>query len=128
MPHFTSIQSSTNPRSDQRLDHETLDLVLDGADLVGKLTGLVAGDAASNHGARDTGRTAKGHLARDVDILQISQSRRSIALRVWFSYRDVLVLGEQRQVKNNRERSGVRSQDDQLGGTAIESLGGCRGN
>lgn len=51
-----------------RLDHETLDLGLDGADLVGELGGLVGGDAASNNGAADTGGATKSDLAGDIDV------------------------------------------------------------
>lgn len=50
------------------LDHETLDLVLDGADLSGQVTGLVGGDGGSDDGAGDTGGTAKSHLAGNVDV------------------------------------------------------------
>lgn len=44
------------------LQHKTLNLGLDGADLVGQLGGLVGGDGASDDGTADTGGTAKGHL------------------------------------------------------------------
>ena len=64
--HFESIQFRTCLRN--ILDHETLDLVLDGTDLSGQVTGLVGGDGAGNDGARNTGGTAESHLAGDVDV------------------------------------------------------------
>lgn len=73
------------------LDGESLDLVLEGADGAGELRALVGGDAASNDGAGDTAGTAKGGLGLDVNV------------------GDVLVLGKEGKVENDRERVGVRS-------------------
>lgn len=53
---------------DDILDHETLDLVLDGADLGGQVTGLVGSDGGSNHGTGDTSGTAKSHLTGNVNV------------------------------------------------------------
>lgn len=50
------------------LDHETLDLVLDGTDLSGQVTGLVGSDRGSDDGAGDTSGTAESHLAGDVNV------------------------------------------------------------
>lgn len=76
---------------EDRLDHETLDLDLDGADLVGKLTGVVGGDGDSDNGAADTASTTKGHLGGDVDV------------------GNVLVLAKEREVENNGQRGGANS-------------------
>lgn len=91
------------------LDHQTLDSGLDGADLVGQLGGLVGGDRASNHGAGDTGGTAQSHLAGDVDV------------------GNVLVLSEEGQVQDDSQGGGIGGEDDNLGGTAVKSLGGLVG-
>ena len=88
------------------LDHQTLDLVTDGANLGVQVTGLVGGDAGRNNGTRNTGSTAESQLAGDVDV------------------RNVLVLAEERKVENDGERGGVGSENHELGGTAVEGLGG----
>lgn len=91
------------------LNHQTLDSSLDGADLVGQLGGLVGGDRASNHGARDTGGTAQSHLAGNVDV------------------GNVLVLSEEGQVQDNSQGRGIGGEDDDLGGTTVQGLGGLVG-
>ena len=50
------------------LDHESLDLVLEGADLAHEVGGLVGGDAAADDSAADTAGTAESHLAGDVNL------------------------------------------------------------
>lgn len=50
------------------LDHESLDLVLEGADLAHEVGGLVGGDAAADNCAADTAGAAKSHLAGDVNL------------------------------------------------------------
>jgi hypothetical protein len=55
------------------LDHEALDLVLEGADLAHEVGGLVGGDAAADDSAADTAGTAKSHLAGDVNLEEKSQ-------------------------------------------------------
>lgn len=50
------------------LDHETLDLVLQRADLAHEIGSLVGGDGAANDGSADTAGTAKSHLGWDVDL------------------------------------------------------------
>ena len=50
------------------LDHEALDLVLEGADLAHEVGGLVGGDAAADDSAADTAGTAESHLAGDVNL------------------------------------------------------------
>ena len=89
------------------LDHEPLNLVLDGPDLSHEVASLVGGDASSDHRTRDTSRAAQGELAGDEDVA------------------GVLVLTQERDVEQNGERGGVGREDDQLGSTAIEGLGGC---
>lgn len=57
------------------LDHESLDLVLEGADLAHEVGGLVGGDAAANNCAADTTGAAKSHLAGDVNLrIKVSKS------------------------------------------------------
>ena len=87
-----SRYSSTNPpASTDCLDHQALDLGLDGADLVGELTGIVGGDRHSDDGTADTAGTAKGHLGGNVDV------------------GDVLVLAQKGQVENDGQRSGAKA-------------------
>lgn len=92
-----------------RLDHEALDLVLEGTDLVHEVGGLVGGDGSGNDGAGDTAGTAESHLGGNVDV------------------RDVLVLAEKRKVHENGEGSGVGSEEDDLRSTTVEGLGGLVG-
>lgn len=94
---------------DGDLDHETLDLVLEGADLVHEVRSLVGGDGSGDDGARDTAGTTKSHLGGDVDV--------------W----DVLVLAEEGQVHEDGEGSSVSGQEDDLGDTTVEGLGGLVG-
>lgn len=56
------------------LDHESLDLVLERADLAHEVGGLVGGDAAGDDSAADTAGTAESHLAGDVDLESQCQS------------------------------------------------------
>ena len=56
------------PIVEDRLDHEALDLVLEGADLAHEVGGLVGGDAAANDSAADTAGAAESHLAGDVNL------------------------------------------------------------
>jgi len=58
----------TFPIAEDRLDHEALDLVLEGADLAHEVGGLVGGDAAADDSAADTAGTAESHLAGDVNL------------------------------------------------------------
>lgn len=67
------------------LDHESLDLVLDGADLAHEVGGLVGGDGGGDDGAGDTAGTAESHLAGNVDV------------------RDVLILSDEGQVEEDGE-------------------------
>lgn len=39
--------------------------------------------------------------------------------------RSVLVLAEQRKMEQDRQRRGISREDDELGSTTVESLGGC---
>lgn len=91
------------------LQHKSLDLVLEGADLAHQVTGLVGGDAGGDDGAGDTAGTAESELAGDEDVDA------------------VLVLGQKGDVHDDGERGGVGGEDDQFGGTAVEGLGGCCG-
>lgn len=92
-----------------RLDLETLNLVLEGADLAHEVGGLVRGDAAGNDSASDTAGAAESHLRGDVDV------------------GDVLVLAEKGKVEQNGEGAGVSSKDDDLADTAVEGLGSLVG-
>lgn len=92
------------------LDHETLNLVLDGADLAHKVTSLVGSDTGGDHRTGDTGGPTQGELAGDIDI------------------RHILVLSKERQVKENGQGRGVGSQDDDLSSSAVKGLGGCSKN
>lgn len=105
-PKDPSIIKPYNPLT-SLLDHETLNLVLNGSDLAHKVTSLVGSDAGRDHRARHTSGPTQGELAGDVDV------------------GDVLVLSEEGQVKQDGQGGGVRGQDDDLGGSAIEGLGGC---
>lgn len=40
--------------------------------------------------------------------------------------RSVLVLAEQRKMEQDSQGGGISREDDKLGGTTVESLGGCR--
>lgn len=91
------------------LDLEPLNLVLEGADLAHEVGGLVGGDRAGDDSASDTAGAAKGHLGGNVDV------------------GNVLVFAEEGQVKENSQRAGVGGQDDDLGDTAVEGLGGLVG-
>lgn len=86
------------------LDHQTLDLVTDGADLGVQVTGLVGGDGAGNDGTGDTSGATESHLGGNVDV------------------GDVLVLTEKRQVQNDGQRGSVGGQDDEVGGTTVTQL------
>lgn len=87
------------------LDHEPLNLVLDGPDLSHEVASLVGGDASSDHRTRDTGRPAQSKLAGHEDI------------------RSILVFTKKGDVQKDSERIGVRSEDDDFRGTTIECLG-----
>lgn len=51
--------------------------------------------------------------------------RGSLTYLAWdINVRDVLVLAQKRQMEQDRERRGIRGQDDQLRGTTIQGLGG----
>jgi len=103
------IQKFHESHASSILDHQTLNLVLQVADGGSQVRSLVGGDAAGDHSTRDTGSTTESNLAGNVDI------------------RNVLVLAQQGQVQNDRQRSGVGGQDDDLGGSAVEGLGGLVG-
>lgn len=91
------------------LDHESLDLILQAPDLVHQVAGLVGGDASSDDCSADATGATKGGLGWNVDVGH------------------VLVLTEERQVQEDGQRSGVGSEDDDLGDAAVESLGGLVG-
>ena len=86
------------------LDHQTLDLVTDGANLGVQVTGLVGGDGTGDDRAGDTSGTTEGHLGGNVDV------------------GNVLVLTEKGQVKDDGKGGGVGSQDNQVGGTTVTHL------
>lgn len=81
----------------RRLDLETLDLVLEGADLAHQVRRLVGCYAAGDNSASDAAGTSESHLGRDVDV--------------WH----VLVLAEEREMEEDREWGSVRRKNDELG-------------
>jgi hypothetical protein len=89
----------------RRLDLQTLDLVLEGADLAHEVRGLVGGDGRGDDGAGDTAGTAKSHLGGDVDVGH------------------VLVLAQEGQVEEDGQGGGVGGEDDDLGDTTVEAVG-----
>lgn len=91
VPPHLEIFLHKSPASTDCLDHQALDLGLNGADLVGELTGIVGGDRHSDDGTADTAGTAKGHLGGNVDV------------------GDVLVLAQKGQVENDGQRSGAKA-------------------
>jgi len=94
---------------EDHLDHEALDLVLEGADLAHEVGGLVGRDAAADDSAADTAGAAKSHLAGNVNV------------------GSVLVLAKKRQVEENGQRRSVGGEDDNLRDTSVEGLGGLVG-
>lgn len=105
-----SESPATSTQNPNDLDHESLNLILQAPDLVHEITGLVGGDASGDDGSADTASTAESGLRWDVDV------------------GDVLVLAEQRQVQQDGEGSGVGGEDDDLGNTAVQGLGGLVGS
>lgn len=88
-----------------RLDGKTLDLVAEGLDLARELAGLVGVDGRGNDGAADAAGAAEQRLAGDVDVGR------------------ALVLAQQRDVQQDRERLRVGGQDGNLAGAAVQRLG-----
>lgn len=97
--------SVLHPSTGDVLDHQSLDLVLESADLVHEIRRLVGGDAGRDDGAGDTAGAAERGLGGNVDI--------------WH----VLVLAEEGKVEEDGERGGVGREDDDLGDTTVEGLG-----
>ena len=89
-PHLEIFLHKSSASTDC-LDHQALDLGLDGADLVGELTGIIGGDRDSNDGTADTTGTTKSHLGGNVDV------------------GDVLVLAQKGQVENDGQRGGANT-------------------
>jgi hypothetical protein len=56
------------------LDHKSLDLVLESADLAHEVRGLVGGDGGSNDGAGNTASATEGHLGGNVAVLKKNPS------------------------------------------------------
>ena len=114
-----------------RLDLEALDLVLECADLAHEVGGLVGGDGSSNDGAGNTAGATESHLGGNIAV-ELSQFLSYLAL--WcrrgsknLHVGNVLVLAEQGNVQQNGQRSGIGSEDDNLGNTTVEGLGGFVG-
>jgi len=87
-------------------DQELLDGILQGGDLRLELRALVGGDGARDDGPGDPARAAQRLLAGHEHV------------------RHVLVLGEERQVKQNLEGLGVGGEHDKLGDAAVQRLRG----
>lgn len=110
------------------LDHQTLNLVLDSKDLRLEVTGIVGGDADSNHGTRDTGGSAEGKFAGnvavgDVLVLTIKHQNYQPSCKTKRSRKEGHVP-EQGQVQQNSQRGGISSEDDDLRCSAVEGF--CR--
>lgn len=108
IPHSTHThtqQTRVHSKPYPSLDHESLNLVLDGPDLAHEVTSLVGGDASRDHGAGHTSRTTQRKLAGHVDVGH------------------VLVLSQEGQMEQDGERGGVGGQDDDFSGSAVQSLG-----
>lgn len=69
---FSCLLHSLPSRADRCLDHESLDLVLESADLAHEVGSLVGGDGGSDDGAGDTAGTAESHLGGNVAAKIIS--------------------------------------------------------
>lgn len=108
---FLSTKASTSqkPSHVPALHSSALDLLANSLNLARQVGSLVGGDADGDDWARDTSSTAQSKLGRHVDV------------------RGVLVLGQERDVEDDRERGSVGSQDDELAGAAGEGLGGLAG-
>jgi len=104
IPACASISTLGVDVTQSKLDHQALNLVLEGTNLAHKITLLVGGNRAADHSAGDTASTSEGHLGWNINV------------------GCVLVLAQQRQVKQDCERRGVCGQDDNLTDTTVESL------
>lgn len=92
-----------------RLDHQSLDLVLKSTDLVHEIGCLVGGDGGGDDGAGDTAGASESGLGWNVDV--------------W----DVLILAEEWEVEEDGQWSGVGGEDDDLGDSAVKGLGSLVG-
>lgn len=84
------------------LDEKPLDLVLQGTDLPLQLRRLVGGDGCRDDSTGNTTGTPKGDLGGDEDV------------------GDVLVFAEEWKVEEDLEGSGVRSENNEFGNTAVK--------
>lgn len=90
------------------LNGKSLNLLLQGFDLAGKLRQLVGADAGGNNGTAHTASTSKQGLAGNVDV------------------RDALVFADEGDVEDDGEGLGVGSQDGKLASTTVDGLGDCK--
>lgn len=88
------------------LDQETLNGVLNVDNLLVELRRLVRGDRGSDNGSGDTASSTKSGLGADENV------------------GNVLVLTEQRQVKNNLDGGSISSHDNELRNTTVQGLSG----
>lgn len=110
------------------LDHQSLDLVLESADLAHEVGGLVCGDGSGDDGAGDTAGATEGHLGGNVCSISCQLVIPPCAWGlVLTDVCDVLVLAEKRDVEEDGKRSGVGGEDDDFGDTTVEGLGGLVG-
>ena len=93
----------------RRLDHKSLNLVLQASDLVHKITCLVGGDAGSDDCAGYTTSATKSRLARYIDV------------------GNIFVLAQEGEVEEDRKRCRIGGEDDDLGDTSVEGLCGLVG-
>ncbi len=91
------------------LDEDLLDLLTALLDLGGELRPLLGGDGARDHGPVDSAGAPEGGAGGDEHV------------------RDVLVLGNEGQVEEDLEGLSVSRENDDLGGSAVQGLGGLVG-
>lgn len=65
---MTTVPSPSIPISFDLLDHEPLNLVLQGADLGHQIGGLVGGDGSGNDAPGDTASAAERHLGGNINV------------------------------------------------------------
>jgi len=106
------------------LDHEPLNLVLQGSDLVHEITCFVRGDACCNDGSANTTCAAKGSLAGDVYVWDVLSQKVSLWLRRRKRSKTNLIFAEKRKMQENCQRSGISCEDYNLRDTSVQGLGG----
>lgn len=109
------------------LHHELVNGPLDGLNETGELLVLIRGDARSNDRPGYTASPAKSSLGSDEDVRDVLANS---SVSTW-SYETVhrtthLLFAKEREVKQNLQRLGISSQDDNFCDTTVQGLRGCR--